>query len=290
MPGRLAQAVVDGEPVAVQQIGPRAGDLGGLQADGRQRRADLVRDRCRQCVGPHQVELEDGEGHDDRAACDEDDAGRVRRQAVVHRVVRRRQGVERHAAQAELQAPAFLRGGVPLCGIEQPDAAKHQRRRLGDVHGLQRPRLGVETEAEPPDTVDHQIAAEQQHDQHPGQRIGGDQPAVVVRVFRHLDREVIQHGRQRQDRHPAQLGQHPRGGDVRGFEQECPQPLPQAGQHRHAEERRARARPSARHQHVDAVEQEQRRDERGEQSVHGIVSQPRERGTVPAEPVGSPQG
>lgn len=139
-----------------------------------------MRDRRRQRVGPHQIELEDGEGQDDRAAGDEDDSGRVGRQAVVHRVVRRRQGIERHAAQAELQAPALLRGGVPLSGMEQPEAAQHQRRRLGDMHGLQRPRLGIEAEAEPPDAVDHQVAAEQQHDQHGGQRIGGDQPAMVV--------------------------------------------------------------------------------------------------------------
>ncbi len=166
--------------------------------------------------------------------------------------------------------------------MEQPEAAQHQRRRLGDMHGLQRPRLGIEAEAEPPDAVDHQVAAEQQHDQPGGQRIGGDQPAMVVGALRHFEHEVIQHGRQRQDRHPAQPGQHPRGGDVGGFEQERPQSLPQAGQHRHADERQAGARASARHEHVDAVEQEQRRDERGEQGVHGIVSQAKGGGTVPA--------
>lgn len=39
---RRAQPVVDGEAVAVQQVGPRAGDLGGLQAD----RPSGVRTSC----------------------------------------------------------------------------------------------------------------------------------------------------------------------------------------------------------------------------------------------------
>ncbi|OMP03798.1 hypothetical protein CCACVL1_02261 [Corchorus capsularis] len=122
-----------------------------------------------------------------------------------------------------------------LAHIQQPHAARYQRQRLGDMHRLQWASFGIEAEVEMLHAGDDQIAAEQEHNEHGIQCVRRDQPALLLRVFRHFCCKVVERGGQHKNRHPARFGQHLCGTDVARLKQKGPQPLPYADKNGQAE-------------------------------------------------------
>ncbi|MNT31246.1 hypothetical protein D3C72_1670740 [compost metagenome] len=133
---------------------------------------------------------------------------------------------------------------------------------------MQRPGLGIVAEEIGVVARHHLPGGQQQHRQHQADRVGRQQQRPLLAPLGHFGDEVVERRRQEQDEQVTQTGQQQRHVGMRGLEQEDPGALPGKGGHAQQEERCRHARDSLGHQHVEAVTEEDGRDEGRQGSVH----------------------